>query len=107
MLGAPGPDSRTWDASGLVEKQDLLRMLAEENYMTIPFEEIKARLLADHEVQREYDALAPEFEALAESLTARQALGKKQPSSRRVLKTDPNLAPERRGDIDERIEGES
>jgi len=107
MLGAPGPDSRTWDASGLVEKQDLLRMLAEENYMTIPFEEIKARLLADHEVQREYDALAPEFEALAESLTARQALGKKQPSSRRVLKTDPNFAPERRGDIDERIKRES
>jgi len=52
MLGAPrsgfsGPGM----PPGLVEKQDLLRMLAEENYMTIPFEEIKARLLADHEVQ--------------------------------------------------------
>jgi hypothetical protein len=29
--------------------------------MTIPFEEIKAELLADPEVKGEYDALAPEF----------------------------------------------
>lgn len=75
--------------------------------MTIPFEEIKARLLADPEVQCEYEALGPEFEALAKSLTAKRALGKKLPSSRRVLKTDPNFAPQRRGYIDERIKGES
>jgi hypothetical protein len=37
--------------------------------MTIPFEEIKRELLADSEVRREYDALAPEFEALAKSIT--------------------------------------
>ncbi len=33
--------------------------------MTIPFEEIKAKSLEDPEVRREYEALAPEFEALA------------------------------------------
>jgi hypothetical protein len=30
--------------------------------MTIPFEQIKARLLANPRVKAEYDALAPEFE---------------------------------------------
>jgi hypothetical protein len=63
--------------------------------MTIPFEEFKARSLADPEVKREYDALAPEFEALAESLIAKQTQGKKPPSSRRILKTDPDLASKR------------
>ena len=36
--------------------------------MTILFEVIKAELLADPEVKREYDALAPEFEALTKKL---------------------------------------
>ena len=45
------------------------------NLMTIPFEEIKAEWLADPEVQREYDALAPEFEALAKSLAAEAGPG--------------------------------
>jgi hypothetical protein len=36
-----------------------------ENRMTIPFEESRAELLADPEVQREYDALAPEFEGVS------------------------------------------
>lgn len=61
--------------------------------MTIPFEEIKARLLADPEVQREYDALAPEFEALAESLAAKQAQATKSASSRRIIETHPDLPP--------------
>ncbi len=43
--------------------------------MTIPFEEIEAEWLADPEVKREYDALAPEFEAYAESLRARKRSG--------------------------------
>ena len=30
--------------------------------MTIPFEKLKARLLANPKVRAEYDALAPEFE---------------------------------------------
>ena len=32
--------------------------------MTIPFEEFAAKSLANPEVKREYDALAPEFECL-------------------------------------------
>jgi len=39
--------------------------------MTIPFEKIKARLLANSRVKAEYDALAPEFEIAAELLRAR------------------------------------
>jgi hypothetical protein len=73
--------------------------------VTIPFEEIKARLLADPEVQREYDALAPEFEALAESIKAKKAQRTKSPSSSRVLKRDPDLIAECRCDIDKRIDG--
>jgi hypothetical protein len=46
-----------------------------ENTMTIPFEKLKARLLADPKVKAEYDALAPEFEVAAE-----------QPKTRRVVK---------------------
>ncbi len=40
--------------------------------MTIPFEEIAAKLLEDPAVKAEYDRLAPEFEALAEQMRARQ-----------------------------------
>jgi hypothetical protein len=75
--------------------------------MTIPFEVIKAEMLADPEVQREYDALAPELEALAKSLAAKQARATKSPTSRRVLKTNPNLAPQRRRDIHQRIDRKS
>ena len=46
--------------------------------MTIPFEELKVRLLADPEVKREYDALAPEFEISAELLRARLRAGLSQ-----------------------------
>jgi hypothetical protein len=63
--------------------------------VTIPFEEIKKRLLADPEVRREYDALAPEFDALARSIAAKQTKRTKARSSRRILKTDPHLAPKR------------
>ncbi len=53
--------------------------------MTIPFEEFAAELLADPEVKREYDALAPEFEALAKKLQARKRAAVKAPTSRRIL----------------------
>jgi len=43
--------------------------------MTISFEELKARLLANPEVKKEYDALAPEFEFSAELLRARLRAG--------------------------------
>ena len=46
--------------------------------MTIPFEELKARLLADPKVKTEYDALAPEFEIAAELLRARLRAGLSQ-----------------------------
>lgn len=46
--------------------------------MTIPFEKLKARLLADPKVRAEYDALAPEFEIAAELLKARQRAGLSQ-----------------------------
>jgi ribosome-binding protein aMBF1 (putative translation factor) len=46
--------------------------------MTISFEEIKARLLSDPDVKREYDALAPEFEFSAELLRARIRAGLSQ-----------------------------
>ena len=36
--------------------------------MTIQFEKLKARLLANPKVKAEYDALAPEFEIAAENL---------------------------------------
>jgi len=41
--------------------------------MTIPFEKLKARLLANPRLKAEYDALAPEFEIAAELLRARFA----------------------------------
>ena len=46
--------------------------------MTIPFEKLKARLLANPKVKAEYDALAPEFEIAAELLRARVRAGYSQ-----------------------------
>ena len=46
--------------------------------MTIPFEKLKARLLANPKVKAEYDALAPEFEISAELLRARLRAGLSQ-----------------------------
>ncbi len=46
--------------------------------MTIPFEEIRARLLANPKVKAEYDALAPEFEISAELVKARMRAGLSQ-----------------------------
>jgi ribosome-binding protein aMBF1 (putative translation factor) len=46
--------------------------------MTIPFEKIKARLLANPKVKAEYDALAPEFEISTELVKARLRAGLSQ-----------------------------
>jgi ribosome-binding protein aMBF1 (putative translation factor) len=46
--------------------------------MTIPFEKLKARLLANPKVKAEYDALAPESEIAAELLRARLRAGLSQ-----------------------------
>jgi ribosome-binding protein aMBF1 (putative translation factor) len=46
--------------------------------MTIPFEKLKARLLANPKVRAEYDALALEFEISAELIKARLRAGLSQ-----------------------------
>src|ERR1700726_2704685 len=46
--------------------------------MTIPFEKLKARLLANPKVKAEYDALAPEFEISTELVKARLRAGLSQ-----------------------------
>ena len=46
--------------------------------MTIRFDELKTRLLANPEVKAEYDALAPEFEISAELVRARLRAGLSQ-----------------------------
>jgi predicted transcriptional regulator len=55
--------------------------------VTIPFEEFKARLLADPEVKAEYDALAPEFEIAAELVKARLRAGLSQAELARRMGT--------------------
>jgi ribosome-binding protein aMBF1 (putative translation factor) len=55
--------------------------------MTIPFEELKARLLADPKVRREYDALAPAFEISAELLRARLRAGLSQAELAKLMRT--------------------
>jgi hypothetical protein len=62
--------------------------------MTIPFEEIKAEWLANPEVRREYDALAPEFEALAAKLQVQKRGTTRAPKSSRAVQPDDNLAPQ-------------
>jgi hypothetical protein len=63
--------------------------------MTIPLKELAAKWLADPEFKREYDALAPEFEALAKKLRARKRGTAKAPNSRRSVKPDRNPPPQR------------
>jgi ribosome-binding protein aMBF1 (putative translation factor) len=46
--------------------------------MTIPFEKLKARLLANLKVKAEYNALAPEFEISVEQLRSRLRAGLSQ-----------------------------
>ena len=63
--------------------------------MSIPFEEIAAAWQADPEFKREYDTLAPEFEALAKKLRARKRATAKASTSRRILQPDHNPPPQR------------
>jgi predicted transcriptional regulator len=46
--------------------------------VTVPFEKLKSRLLANPKVKAEYDALGPEFEIAAELLKARLRAGLSQ-----------------------------
>jgi hypothetical protein len=63
--------------------------------MTIPLKELAAKWFADPEFKREYDALAPEFDALAKKLRAQKRGKTKAPKSRRIVKPDPSLSPHR------------
>src|SRR3984893_16212663 len=57
-------------------RRDRTRVAASKgDHMTIPFETLKARLLANPSVRGEDDALAPEFEIAAELLRARRRAG--------------------------------
>lgn len=55
--------------------------------MTIPFEEFKAKALANPEVRAEYEALAPEFEISAELLQARLRAGLSQAELAALMST--------------------
>jgi hypothetical protein len=61
--------------------------------MAIPLEEFMARSLANPELRGEYEALAGEFDALAESLRAKQARAPESPTSSIVVKAHPDLSP--------------
>src|SRR5881394_2994456 len=71
-----------WDKPGDDEKRgaeiELALRPSQGDRMTIPFETLKARLLANLRVKAEYDALAPEFEIAAELLRARLRAGLSQ-----------------------------
>ena len=55
--------------------------------MTIPFEEIKAELLADPKVKAAYDAMAPEFDIAMELIRARIRAGLSQAELAARMKT--------------------
>ena len=71
--------------------------------MTIQFEEFKASLLADPEAQREYDTLAPEFEALAESLIVKKTQAIKSLNSR-CLELQLYLSSQRGRNVHQRVD---
>jgi ribosome-binding protein aMBF1 (putative translation factor) len=55
--------------------------------MTIPYEEFKARALANPEVRAEYEALAPEFEIAVELIQARMRAGLSQAELAALMNT--------------------
>jgi ribosome-binding protein aMBF1 (putative translation factor) len=55
--------------------------------MSIPFQELKARLMGNPDVKAEYDALAPEFEIAAELVKARLRAGLSQAELARRMGT--------------------
>ncbi|HEY5047195.1 MAG TPA: helix-turn-helix transcriptional regulator [Rhizomicrobium sp.] len=55
--------------------------------MTISFETLRARLLANPKVRAKYDALAPEFEIAAELLRARLRAGLSQAELAALMRT--------------------
>src|SRR2546423_7740032 len=76
--GRRGPRVREKDAKDATRRDRARASASKGDYMTIPFEKLKARLLANPKVKTEYDALAPEFEIAAELLRARLRAGLSQ-----------------------------
>src|ERR1700680_1262684 len=66
--GRRGPRVREEDAKDAACRDRTCAAASKGNQMTIQFEKLKARLLANPKVKAEYDALAPEFEIAAELL---------------------------------------
>ena len=67
------------EAAGIATRRDQACAAASKgDRMTISFEKLKARLLANPKVKAEYDALAPEFEISAELIRARVRAGLSQ-----------------------------
>src|SRR5579863_164233 len=76
--GHRGPCIREEDAENAARRDRTRAPPRKGNQMTIRFEKLKARLLANPKVKAEYDALAPEFEIAAELLRARLRAGLSQ-----------------------------
>lgn len=55
--------------------------------MTVPYDQLKSKLLANPDVKREYEALAPEFEISAELLKARLRAGLSQAELAAIMST--------------------
>jgi ribosome-binding protein aMBF1 (putative translation factor) len=69
---------REEDAADAARRNRARAAPGEGGRMTIPFDKLKARLLANPKVRAEYDALAPEFEISAELVKARLRAGLSQ-----------------------------
>jgi ribosome-binding protein aMBF1 (putative translation factor) len=76
--GGRGSRVREKDAKDPAIRDRTRAPASKGGHMTIPFEKLKARLLANPKVKAEYDALAPEFEIAAELLKARLRAGLSQ-----------------------------
>jgi ribosome-binding protein aMBF1 (putative translation factor) len=76
--GGRGSGVREEDTEDAACRDQARASASQGDHMTIPFEKLKARLLADPKVKAEYDALAPEFEISAELVKARMRAGLSQ-----------------------------
>jgi DNA-binding XRE family transcriptional regulator len=69
--GGRGSGVREEDTEDTARRDRTCASASKGDHMTIPFEKLKARLLANPKVKVEYDALALEFEISAELVKAR------------------------------------
>jgi ribosome-binding protein aMBF1 (putative translation factor) len=76
--GRRGSRVREEDAEDAARRDRARATAGKGDHVTIPFDKLKARLLANPKVKAEYDALAPEFEISAELLRARLRAGLSQ-----------------------------